>query len=1348
MQLKKSTPTNFPSYQWEDDKVLVLGAAYIGKSHLFRNHDDIKRITTLAGALNYDGSERLVVDEFYRGYQAADAETREEFASWFVKSKGVCISTRPRAFDWLLEQDNESLKAIVESLDTTYHLRYDLEKDRKSAINCCLQIGGQGDDGLNHKAVDKYIDEVLVCPEYDFKNQTLINKLGTDIYSPTYAPGLVTYFSDQLGDASKAFTPQSLVKKSKETGREFLENVALTNVINQFNIQNILSWETLMSINKSFDDSQSLVNAVEQISSLDYEKVSDITPSGIFSNLLPFLGPAATGAGVLAFWLKLRDDDTVDTSEILNVLASDELTPTARVEFERELNLPPRTLDNFHRLIRGNVIEQLLRYRNQSDEKFKSIHDDIESIEAKLDKYEEEFELIQKTVSNISSQPVDSDIIVTFVSEGIENSTHNVNKLGDWLMSDENLYMKEYFDQGDIPFFGDEVKKLFEKTYDNNIIILKGTHGTGKTTAAYKTGEIIEESGGRFLIPNFNKGDYNHIRHKLATSEGDRNILYTQYSYQPRGSTFERIDVLENLISFLQEDLCETLIIECRDEFYSRIDKDDAKKLDRAKKRIWRDKEVIEFEERSEEQIKSIAKWVSKQKGWDGEIEKHLPEIRKIAGQNPEIVKIATRVLCEKGSIDEFKTKDDLIWDDINNIFSGSDKLSYEQQKILEYSSAGRGITRSQISEIRGWNDELEIDEYRDSLGGYLDVRDREERIWTIKPDIYLDVIFRKSCLDKFDSILTNFINAEQPELITSLATNIHIAYNASRKRNDSEQAERCIKKGDLLLDEIITNEFYHPGIKTLGETTPYDIISISSRDPYYQSIITLILGGVPINPENFHIEWFLELNGGDENKVDISLGDPYSKDSGEVTISVPALVLYLTAQASSTYIKHDELQKVSAIEDSVGAFCNHFFDQGEYQDLIQLLHRYYSFTIRLATDNWEFDQLNEKFINTRWYDQVERLVIDTGDRIGEREFFIWSFYSDLISYIVEDCKPNTGKILIDQIDDHINEASKWSGSPLDFVFNLYALAITKMMDGDSISGIEGWINIIETKVIDSPVPDMVKNPTIEGNIDINNSIEFVIGLYQIVTLRLSERNYEDRKEEYAIIKERVLSLAEDSDSNQMLFSYYLQIFEQISESNVPNNRENWLKVWLDSAFDNLKNDELNKLCGNLLTSLIDEDKIQPQWCQWLLKQEGMIPKAFDWFSSAEQNIDFEEKVKFFRLWAWNMLTYILSNPEHQEELLTNLSDRFKELKQIDEKLFKKAVNRFTTNILDLRDGFGAIGQSEYEISKITLSRGPLDIDVSQYPPDEFQRQITNIMDIWQEQFSKETLQDIEGASN
>lgn len=209
---------------------LLIGAPYIGKSHLFQKTADntiFTRVRSIDDALDTRPGEFVVLDGFYRAYQAASENDRTAFESWLDRGGGVCVVTRPYDIDWLLNSADVPLTdEILEAFDQACLLRYapDDDAERERAVQRCLSIGREeAEAAVTREDVTAAIDDLFAIPGYEFTNAGLRDRIGIDSYDETLLPALVVYFSDRLDENERAILSGGV----RDACAGILENVSV-----------------------------------------------------------------------------------------------------------------------------------------------------------------------------------------------------------------------------------------------------------------------------------------------------------------------------------------------------------------------------------------------------------------------------------------------------------------------------------------------------------------------------------------------------------------------------------------------------------------------------------------------------------------------------------------------------------------------------------------------------------------------------------------------------------------------------------------------------------------------------------------------------------------------------------------------------------------------------------------------------------------------------------------------------------------------------------------------------------------------------------------------------------------
>jgi len=873
MNLNETTPTDLDPGRWGDETVLVLGAPYIGKSHLFDEAESVSRVKTLIEAVESSAEEFVVVDEFYRAYQAADEDTRQEFVDWMQDNDGICVSARPRAFDWLIYEDDIELDTrFLNSFDSAYHLRYDPE-ERGRAVERCLDIGGSGENGLDRDGVEESIDEVLFYDEYEYSD-ALCEYFGTETYSATLVPGLVAYFSDQLGDANEAFVSRSVVETSKELGRDFFENLGISKLIESTSDTTFFSRETLSSVMDTIGEIPETVS--EEVS---MEDAAELASPAAVGSLVPFLGPAAAVGGSLALWLRMRPDDSLESKEVFEVLAGEEMTPTARAELERELGLPPRTIDNFQRLTRGETLERLLQHREQVEAEIEGVEEDLATIETAVNEHAEDLEMVEEFVSALETYNVDAEQVASFISIGLKRATANIEDLETRLLNNERrLLQTEDIAFTDIPYWGDEPSQITSATEAGGLVLVNGVAGTGKTTAIYKACRELQATGYSVFLPRFEEVETQFIEHVLTEHE-EEIILYANYTI---GSEYvaSPSDV-QSLLRWLAEDIVDTVILECRSEYIGELRQVTRKKTTKQSEleAVWQQHRSVEFKPKDNESetVEQIIAWVLEtfDREKDELRNETLERIRYMSAGKPQVLKIATRINITEGSeVDTLNRPYNLYWSDIKNL-----TVSDPQRRIFEYVCIMESPTTEELSELTGFP-YGELANHGKHLSGYLGGEIQSifqnsdgtptlfgDETWNVAPIVYREAVFAQRVIHdgNLGEYLTNIDDAGCYRLLLHVIDNLVSVMLYARSWDDEKFIRNIKENNNRLLRDVHRSDaedavFAECVVRSIHRGFVFDPeLLVNYEDALITGIESLNSGDVNVpeailNPENLHI--------------------------------------------------------------------------------------------------------------------------------------------------------------------------------------------------------------------------------------------------------------------------------------------------------------------------------------------------------------------------------------------------------------------------------------------------------------------------------------------------------------
>lgn len=857
MDVQTMTPDALDASIAEDHSALLIGASYIGKTHLLRESEDVDRVTSLSAVLDATGA--VALDDLYTAWRAASAETRRKFKLALPERPAVSVAIRPRELDWLLDHEATFDESLLEAFDQAYCLRYDPgnDADRADAIDRCVEIGQTATaDDVDRSAVEKNADEVLSHSGYEYESDSLKKHLNTDRYGATLLPSLVVYISDQLADEKRLLAGSSVRATIADVGREVLENASIATLLD--------SAESALS---------SAVDSIGQADlSLD-EAAGAVASSGATtSTLSAMIGPGgAATAGALALILYLHEDpDETDPSATFGALFDDGLSPPAQAELETALDLPPRTIEQFRRFVRGDAIHRLVEDRD--DPENEHLAEQLNEVEATIQTHASDVEALRKTIKRLERHAIAAGKTDRFVSEAISEAAESLVGLDRKIHREEQKLLQVDEVTTQPPYYGESDTDISEaiagEDTAGNLVVVSGPHGTGKTTGIYRACQSLSAAGYDVRLPHLESSSPEFVKAALTATDDPTVAVVSYKRGMAARNSIDGTDDLRPVLRWLADDICEAVILECREELYNAFERSARDIEDDALNQLFdaqRSVEVTRFD-RDDERIADIVRWVLSELDFDGDSAPVIDEVLDIADGNPEIAKIAARYdIASEDGLEDVTTPDELIWKDIKDFFG--DTVSDLTSKTFEYTCAFQSITTEQLLallsggsssvvnhdtltdaalELAGylnteeWDDSLEsgtdretadqstgyTPEYLQSEDGSAEGSDSAPEglsvtggeTWSITPDIYGEVVFRKWTLgnagpdrpgaydarDRFETYLSGVDAVESPyPLFEGLAENLSIAFQSTRARPDGDLTTTIELKSYQLLTAV-----------------------------------------------------------------------------------------------------------------------------------------------------------------------------------------------------------------------------------------------------------------------------------------------------------------------------------------------------------------------------------------------------------------------------------------------------------------------------------------------------------------------------------------------------------------
>ncbi|WP_254823011.1 hypothetical protein [Haloglomus halophilum] len=1094
MELFERTPDGIEVGELAGRDTLLIGAAYVGKSHCFRAAERRASVVDdLGTAVESPPGEFVVVDDFYSAYQHAPAEDRHAFEAWLAEDRpgGVCLVTRPYDIDWLLESPETGLDGgILGGFDRGYLLRYSPEDDddRDQVVGCCLSVcRTEADASLTPAEVRAAMDELFLVPEYEFDSPALREALGVEAYGETLVPALVVYLSDRLGADGEALLPGGV----RNAFEGVLGNVGITQFLAETKeaCSGLFSRETLAD----------LATDASAIAGSSGTAVPVASTLGLGAGAAP---SALVAGGSLALYLRLQDDDDLSRADAFDALLGDEMTPPARASLEAELGLPPRTVGNFRRLVRGDTAERLLALSESS--RGGAVDRRLDEVEAAVESHQEDLRAFEDLSGRLAEATIAPDEFADFVAGSIAGATDDIEDLRETVRDEERDNVLQVGTVDEVPpYHGDEDDRLVELVEEGaDLVVLRGSHGTGKTTAAHLACEALAPEYD-VRLPNFNTSSRDALEYSL-TATGEETVVFTAYK---RGLTDETAingpGGFQAVLRWLDRGHCSTVILECRDELYRSLDSLSNDIDDRYRKAVWRDHEEIRFDRLSNEDIEAVVAWTLDRFDYQGDRADIVREATRVADGNPEIAKIAARFALTDGTqLGRIDSQDELIWSDIDSLFS-REAIVVDGRAIggsaFEITSAVRRVRTDELAAALGQTvDRRDLGLCARYLSGYLggDVRAAADRagetsgggrflepdpvdadagpiplddddIWQVSPDIYADTVFRVGFLEgeitdrTLDEYLDAVADAGNPDRYVGLAEHLGEAFGHSRESGDDDLARTVAEEAHRLLARVA------------GDDVPAAV--------YVECLDELVRNQVPVAAWHLreHVERVVSgTSAGRERLLERADFDEGDLDVDPSRVSVETLSTNLFG---SLYLNHYEFagaEQMAALDDVARRVAAEY-ERARGADPASFLENLYSMALSgLAADEPEPEAVADAL------DAVERLALDAAhaDAHGnDPARFLENVYAMSFSKLAQwRSEPSEIRGWVEDIRRRTVETAHGADhgrTPERFLATTYAMTLAKLSDHyPDPRTVDGWVETVEAMALETATSDGIED--------------------------------------------------------------------------------------------------------------------------------------------------------------------------------------------------------------------------------------------------------------------------------
>jgi tRNA A37 threonylcarbamoyladenosine biosynthesis protein TsaE len=799
----------------ESGNLVFFGAADIGKSTVVNETDDVQQIERLAD-LSDPVAEYVALDDIYCLYQeyrsSTNDELREQFEELIARDYGVCLVTRPRSLDWLFTHTD--FTDVAEITEFTFLAR---QFDEGEAIETAAGLASD----LSEEEIQANIDRLEYV--YTFEDDSL------EDYS-TFVPFIVLR-SSVLGESGGIF-PGDLLDLSEDgvltslrgfAGR-FSESIGFSNITipssDEFSAVGSDALEFLQDYDQVYKDT------IQPFLEQNQESIQAATASiasGIGASAAPIVGPLLIGA-------LLRPDGTAQsrdaTADFFGELLDDELLPPSRCALEEEMGVPPMTLEYLRTITRPEFHSQLTQL----------LEADIDYLETIATQTQAEVEELQDDLDQLSDR-------VTVIEEFISARTQDAVTSQETLRAELEALERQYLQvSGSISIEDIELQNVdLEQRYrdiltGSRIQVLRGPHGTGKTTLSYRLCQQFAADEYTVRIPQFNQESRSFVKTALEAVQGPL-VVFT--SYRVGAFAVDDASQISFLLELVDDGIIDKLLIECRDEVYGQLNDEMQsrtanERVESRKDELWRFRGVFELPEIDEDGIQAIVTWVGDIKGDQETVQQQLSSIVDIAGQNPEVAKIAARMVCDGQDLTHIQTEDELIWHDIQNLTSArSDQIETAQRRIVKWLAATGGLPEDELEQLTDISRGV-FAEALDNLSRYWQTT--ENGTFRLIPDVYQEIIFREECLEQLNRYVPVLAKEGYGSYLSNVALNITICANVPHREQYPRLEQKCLDGAEITLSTILetddTDQLYYQSMETLSTTDlPLPLATIQANE-------------------------------------------------------------------------------------------------------------------------------------------------------------------------------------------------------------------------------------------------------------------------------------------------------------------------------------------------------------------------------------------------------------------------------------------------------------------------------------------------------------------------------------
>jgi len=724
-------------------------------------------------------------------------------------------------------------------------------------------------------------------------------------------------------------------------------------------------------------------------------------------------------------------------------------------------------------------------------------------------------------------------------------------------------------DDFEIPIQGrDEITKeiMEEINKGQKFIILSGTGGIGKSSLILELSKQLRLKGFLVGVPNI-KSSFNNITRTLEIEAfgGKKWVLFSEFL---RGKdvkwTISQNEHINMILDLLYKNICTAFVLECRIEFIEKLDAilsywqdpinkyskiiSDTRKNIKTLLPLMIDKIISKYYENNSVVINQLEKIVQ------------LSEIRDGLG-NPLVAILAADWVSRGKDLIRLNTNEFLENYVESLFFIKKDTQTY---KNLEWVSLTRGITKKDLKKLNFKFFSNTTSAIWKQLKDYL--VEEDEKVFSIKPDIFIDIIFRSHCFEIWDILLEELSECDDfKEYCLGLSINFIVTFQTSLNKylsRRNEELKNQLKKDLLNIVNQTQNFITNQKILINPET-------------YIFCLEILLDGQIPIFPENLNIDYLIE---GVKDYVmqvedELVLKKNYSKEQ--------KIQIHLTRIISKFY---KNLIDFVYLSESKKNFFKKSIEELIFEKLIHKLGD--SFEYRLFIRHTFSKLFNFVFLDStiedknRWFKKIEKKVLDANISNLEREkkdllTLIKNLYAEIAMNYIVMYDYNKAKGMINEIEEWIINLDNRSKNKLSFnieyfMIIFYGSIITFLALFFKPDEINEWVNEIENKVM-SLEERFIKIKKLDPIIKMND-------FYSIIFMNfIYEKEFEQKEIWFNEIEKRLLNSIDHFNELQKIekkkffIEIYSRVYGTITKYFYVNEKKNWI-IFIEDCIINAKN--------------------------------------------------------------------------------------------------------------------------------------------------------------------------------